>query len=210
MLATEAEDGAQLAESLVKQITGGDKLVARFLYHNAFEYDPAFKLFLITNHQPIVKGDDHAIWRRIRLIPFDITIPEEQRDHKLQSQLLAELPGILNWAVEGCLAWQREGLNPPPCVVVATMAYRSDMDILGDWIDECCVTGATVLETITPVSHLYASFEQWASASDLRAMSRNAFSRSFTNEGSRVCAVRGLAAFAGSPCPRRSQWARNI
>jgi putative DNA primase/helicase len=162
VLAPESEDGAQLAEGVVKQLTGEDKIVACHKYRDPFEFQPQFKVWLVTNHEPIIKGDDHAIWRRIRLVPFKVTIPEDRQDKKLKGALLEELPGILNWAIEGCLAWQHEGLRPPPRVLKATEAYRSDMDILGDWIAQWCITGPEVADKSTPTEHLYASYEQWA------------------------------------------------
>ncbi len=161
--AAEAEDGRQLAEALIKQMTGGDRLTARFLYNEAFEFQPAFKLWLAVNHKPVIKGTDNAIWRRIRLVPFEITIPEEKQDKTLPAKLQAELPGILRWAVEGCLAWQREGLKPPEAVVSATNEYRSEMDVLDQFLAERCVTakGAEALRHHVTVAGLYGAYEQW-------------------------------------------------
>jgi putative DNA primase/helicase len=123
--ASEAEGGRRLAEALVKQLTGGDTLTARFLYGEHFEFQPMFKLWLAVNHKPVVQGTDHAIWRRIRLLPFIVTIPVAEQDKRLAEKLQSELPGILRWAVEGCLAWQQEGLEPPLVVKRATGDYRA-------------------------------------------------------------------------------------
>ncbi len=128
-----------LAEAVVKQITGQDTIACRKLYSDIFEYVPQFKMVLTTNHKPIIRGDDHAIWRRIRLIPFTVIIPPKEQDRDLIEKLIDELPGILNWALDGLQAYQDEGLDPPACVTEATKEYRSDMDIIGDWIAECCV-----------------------------------------------------------------------
>ncbi|MEC1197638.1 phage/plasmid primase, P4 family, partial [Bacillus paralicheniformis] len=114
--AVESEEGQQLSESLVKQITGGEKMSARFLRQEYFEFTPEFKVFFTTNHKPIVKGSDEGIWRRIRLIPFTVTIPKEKVDKKLPQKLAAEMPGILRWAAEGCLKWQKEGLGEPEAI----------------------------------------------------------------------------------------------
>ncbi|MEC1100635.1 DNA primase family protein, partial [Bacillus paralicheniformis] len=114
--AVESEEGQQLSESLVKQITGGEKMSARFLRQEYFEFTPEFKVFFTTNHKPIVKGSDEGIWRRIRLIPFTVTIPKEKVDKKLPQKLSAEMPGILRWAIEGCLKWQKEGLGEPEAI----------------------------------------------------------------------------------------------
>jgi putative DNA primase/helicase len=139
--AVEAEEGRRLDEALVKQLTGGDRITARFLYKEFFEYDPQFKIFLATNHKPVIWSPGEAIWRRIRLIPFAVTIPEAEQDHTLVAQLCTELPGILRWAVQGCLAWQQEGLGIPEEVQQATAAYRQDMDALAGFLASCCVKG---------------------------------------------------------------------
>jgi putative DNA primase/helicase len=105
-----------------------------------------------------VRGTDHAIWRRIHLIPFDLTIPAERRDPQLLEKLAAERDGILRWAVDGCLAWQREGLTPPAAVTAATDEYREDSHPLRDWLDECCVIDPTAS---TPFSELRDSYVEW-------------------------------------------------
>ena len=107
--AIEVDSGRKLAEGLVKQVTGGDTITARFLHREYFEFKPNFKIWLATNHKPEIRGSDYAIWRRIKLVPFDVTIPEEEQDRQLLSKLMTELDGILTWAVEGCLKWQRNG-----------------------------------------------------------------------------------------------------
>ena len=134
--ASEVEEGRRLSESLVKDVTGGEKIRARFLHREWFEFQPEFKLWLSTNHKPIIKGTDHAIWRRIRLVPFQVTFPPEKQDKGLAQKLKTELSGILNWAVEGCLAWQREGLEAPEEVVHATEGYREEMDTLAAFLRE--------------------------------------------------------------------------
>lgn len=137
--AIEAEKGQRLAESLVKSMTGGDKLTARFLYGEFFSFIPEFKLFLATNYKPEIRGTDNAIWRRVHLIPFEVTIPEEKKDIDLPNKLLSELPGILNWTIEGCLQWQKEGLGVPSEVKDATANYRAEMDVTEDFLADCFV-----------------------------------------------------------------------
>ena len=119
--AVESQEGKRLAEGLVKQMTGGvDAMKARFLYEELFEFRPMFKAYLGTNHLPQIKDSDDAIWERIRRIPFTVQIPKEDRDKDLEEQLLKELPGILAWAVQGCLAWQEENdLKEPDAVLDA-------------------------------------------------------------------------------------------
>ena len=118
------------AESLVKQLTGGDRIKARFMRQDFFEFEPTQKFFIAVNNKPSIKGTDYGIWRRIKTVPFTVTIPESERDKTLPEKLLAELPGILNWAIQGCLEWQREDLGTPDEVTEATNEYRHDMDSL--------------------------------------------------------------------------------
>jgi putative DNA primase/helicase len=138
VVACEADAENRLAESLIKQMTGGDTISARFLHQEWFEFEPTHKVFFGTNHKPVIKGNDYAIWRRIRLIPFTITIPEEQRDKSLPEKLKEEASGILAWAVQGCLEWQRRGLGAPEEVKAATDTYREEMDILGEFLKDRC------------------------------------------------------------------------
>ena len=178
--AIETEDGKRLAEAMVKAMTGGDRIVARFLHREFFEFKPEFKVWLATNHKPTIRGDDLAIWRRIRLVPFAVTIPEEDRDKDLLGKLTAELPGVLAWAVRGCLDWQRDGLQSPEPVRAATAAYREDMDRLGQWIEERCV--------ITPAARMKAAFafkdyREWAEARREHPMTLTAFGNRLTERG---------------------------
>ncbi len=155
---SETEDGRRFAESMIKQLTGGDVIAARFLFAEYFEFIPNFKIWLGANHKPVIRGDDHAIWRRIRLVPFTVTIPPEERDNNLLDKLRGEYPGILAWAVQGCIEWQTQGLNPPPEVIAATNEYKSEMDLIGMWIDECCIT---VPHATAKASALYGSYKRW-------------------------------------------------
>ncbi|MDO4507454.1 MAG: phage/plasmid primase, P4 family, partial [Spirochaetales bacterium] len=125
---SEAEQGKPLSESLIKQITGGDALTARFLYGEYFSFNPTFKIFMATNHKPRIKGADNGIWRRIKLIPFNVTIPQEQRDKDLPNKLLAENSGIFNWLLRGYDMWKKEGLLEPEAIKNANEEYRFDMD----------------------------------------------------------------------------------
>jgi putative DNA primase/helicase len=133
---SESENNKALAESLIKQLTGGDKIVARFLHQEFFEFTPKFKILFATNHKPRIKGNDHAIWRRIRLIPFKQTISDEEKDPHLVDKLQAEASGILKWAIDGCLKWMQDGLKEPEIVKSATQAYRAEMDFIQAFFDE--------------------------------------------------------------------------
>lgn len=169
----EVDEGRRLAEGLVKQLTGGDRVAARHLYQECFEFDPEFKLFLAVNHLPVVRGTDLAIWRRIRLIPFNITVPLEEQDRELPEKLRAELPGILRWAVEGCREWRRIGLTPPNEVALATEGYRAGMDTLSAFLDEECVLGP---DYSVGKSGLYEAYTRWAQANGESPVTHKAFS----------------------------------
>ena len=161
--AIEAGENRRLDEVGIKQVTGQDTVTARFLYKEYFEFKPQFKLWLAANHKPTIRGTDNAIWRRIRLIPYTVTIPPEKRDKKLPTKLRAELAGILAWAVQGCLEWQRDGLHPPEKVIEATEGYRREMDILAAFLAEYCQEddgkGGIF---ITSANDLYTAYKQWA------------------------------------------------
>jgi putative DNA primase/helicase len=160
----EVDEGKRLAEGLVKMITGGDKVSARFLYQESFEFDPAFKLWLAANHAPVVRDDDDALWRRILRVPFEHVVPKDERDPSVKARLKDPTiggPAILAWLVRGCLAWQRDGLGVPPAVESATAAYREDMDPIADFLaDRCEVdSGATVR-----AEELQKTYQEWARA----------------------------------------------
>jgi putative DNA primase/helicase len=145
----EVEKGGRWAESKIKQLTGGDPITARFMRGNFFTFIPQFKLVIAGNHRPALRSVDEAIRRRFHLIPFTVTIPASERDPDLCEKLKIEYPGILSWIIQGCLAWQREGLNPPACVREATQEYFTDEDAQGSWIRECCVLGAQHMASST-------------------------------------------------------------
>jgi putative DNA primase/helicase len=156
--AVEAGEGRTLNETVLKQVTGGDSITTRFLYREYFEFRPQFKLWLVANDKPRVAGTDEAIWRRIRLVPFDVTIPPSKRDKQLVEKLLSELPGILAWASRGCLDWQEKGLGEPLEVQRATSQYRAEMDTLQSFINERCQSGAQYLVT---AAEIYSHFKAW-------------------------------------------------
>ena len=168
VVSTEVDEGRRLAEATVKQLTGADRLKARFMRQDFFEFEPSHTLFLAANHRPVVTGTDHAIWRRLRLLPFTVTIAPEDQDHYLVDKLRAEMPGILAWAVEGCLRWQKSGLSMPEAVMVATEDYRAEMDVLGAFLDECCVVSEVAYVSS---ADLYRSYEDWCQANGERALS---------------------------------------
>jgi putative DNA primase/helicase len=160
--ATETEEGRRWAESKIKSLTGGDKISARFMRQDFFEYTPAFKLIIAGNHKPGLRSVDEAIRRRFNLLPFAVTIPPQERDDTLPDKLHAELPGILAWMIEGTMQWLETGLEPPSIVTEATTAYLEAEDAIAAWIDDECSLDAN---TFTTTTILFASWSQWADAS---------------------------------------------
>jgi putative DNA primase/helicase len=171
--AVESEENKKLKESLIKQLTGGDKMTARFLRQEFFEFVPTFKIWMTTNHKPKISGTDNGIWRRINLIPFEVTIPKESIDKELPDKLKEELPGILSWAVEGCMQWQKEGLNPPREVVTATEEYRSEMDVVKAFLNDCCRRDS---KGNIQSSELYKVYQNWCEMNGEYTMSQRHFS----------------------------------
>lgn len=166
VIAAETNQGAKLAESTVKALTGGDVISARRMREDFWTYSPTHKLVLLTNHKPRITGTDHAIWRRLVLVPFnskfwnpakgEIGPPEMKQDKDLPAKLEAEAEGVLAWMVRGCLEWQKLGLKIPDVVRAATAEYRSESDTIGRFIDECCLRNDR-----EKFSKLYARLESW-------------------------------------------------
>jgi putative DNA primase/helicase len=159
--ATETEQGRRWNESKIKEITGGDRVSARFMRQDFFTFFPQFKLLIAGNHKPAIRNIDEAMRRRLHLIPFTITVPPEKRDKDLQNKLLAERNAIFEWGVQGCLAWQREGLSLPDSVVSATKEYFEAEDALGRWLEERCVRVPSAKSLTT---ELFTDWKQWAEA----------------------------------------------
>ena len=180
VVASESGEGRQLDETTVKQLTGGDTVAARFLYGEHFEFVPTFKLWVVTNHRPRVDGEDDAIWRRLRLIPFEQSF-EGRKDPALRGALEAELPGILAWAVKGCLAWQREGLGNAAAVETATRGYREEEDVLGAFLAERCVHDGEV-----EASELRAAYEAFCAALGERPLASRVLGRRLARKGIEV------------------------
>lgn len=178
----EAEDGRRLAESLVKELTGGDRIRARRMREDFWEFQATHKIWLAANHKPTVRGTDHGIWRRIKLIPFTVVIPDQNQDKELPNKLLAELPGILNWALLGCLEWQRDGLGEPSAVKAATADYRNEMDVLGDFIAERCIIGDRMKAGAT---QLFDAYKAWCESTGERQLTMKRFAMQLEERGFR-------------------------
>jgi P4 family phage/plasmid primase-like protien len=176
----ETDENRRLAESLVKQLTGGDRIRARRMREDFWEFEPTHKLILAANHKPSIRGRDHAMWRRIHLVPFTVTITEEEKDRSLAEKLKKELSGILSWCVGGCLEWKRNGLGVPPEVRVATREYKEEMDQLGRFLEERCsqANGGKIA-----ASRLYGVYKDWAEEGRERTMNRNFFGTCLEEHG---------------------------
>jgi len=170
--AMEAEYGGKLAEAVVKRLTGDDVISARFLYGEFFDFLPTFKIFMATNHKPKIGGTDNAIWRRIKMIPFEVSFPENKQDRKLSEKLENELPGILAWIVEGTLKWQKEGLGSAPAIVEATSVYRQEMSAIETFLEEMCVKNPT---TMVKSLFLYNAYKKWCEENHERVLSMRGF-----------------------------------
>lgn len=176
----ETEDGRRWAESKLKALTGGDRMAARFMRQDYFTFTPQFKLVIAGNHKPGLRTVDEAMRRRFNLVPFTLTIPASERDAELGDKLRAEWPGILQWAIEGCLAWQRDGLDAPAIVRSATADYFTAEDALGQWLGECCITGRAYW---TAGAVLFSSWREWCERSGEYVGSQKRFSQALQARG---------------------------
>lgn len=180
VVASELSEGRRLNEALVKDLTGGDTIAARFLRQEFFNFRPDFTLWMYGNHKPVITGTDDGIWRRILLVPFAVQIPEEQRDPHLAEKLRGELPGILAWAVAGWQQYQTAGLTPPTAVSNATAAYRDESDVLGQFLAECTIQGDGLK---AGGGALYQAYEKWTLGNGLGTLSNPKFARQLEKRG---------------------------
>ena len=175
VVCSETEDNTALSESLVKSLVSGDSMPVRRLYSAPVQLTPRFKLVMAGNHKPIVKGHDHGMWRRVRLVPFNRTFTADERDPYLLDKLKAEAGHILAWMISGCLAWQRRGLSDTPAAIrQATDAYQEDQDLTARWLEECTTPTAS---GETSVTDLYASYKDWCHENGLLPASAAAVGR---------------------------------
>jgi len=180
IVASELEQGRRMAEALVKDLTGGDDIKARFLFGEYFQFRPQAKLWIVGNHKLQIRGTDDGIWRRVRLIPFEVQIPLAQVDKHLIDKLRAEMPGILAWMVRGCLDWQRQGLNEPATVIDATQTYREEMDFLADYLADCCEIAE---DAHAPAGLLYQAFRQWCKERGEKEVTQRVFGTMLRERG---------------------------
>ncbi len=210
--ASEAEHHSTFAESIMKEVTGSDTITARFLFKEHFSYKPTFKLWLATNHKPEIHGTDDAIWRRIRLIPFTQQFSGANKDARLREKLEKELPGILAWAVQGCLEWLRHGLKSAQSVETATIEYRQESDQVGRFIKDRCDLQQN---SQTPAKELYDGFVGWSVKHQERPLAMNQFAVKLAERGLKRKRVRsgimylGVALLPDAPANSQSSISQN-
>lgn len=194
-VAIESDDGSRLAEGTIKQMVGGDRISARDLYSGCIEFEPTHKILFATNHKPRVKDTTHGMWRKVRLIPFEVQIPDDEQDQHLAETLLTELPGILNWALAGCLAWQAAGrLRTPEVVTLATQTYRAEQDILDDFLQERCVVEP---QARMPFADVRTTYLAWISDAGDKPMSSKALAACLTERGFQPTKHRNVRHYSG-------------
>jgi putative DNA primase/helicase len=191
--AIESNPNRQLDEAMIKQITGGDRIAARFLYAEHFEYTPEFKLWFVANHPPRLRSTDDALWRRILVLPFTVEIPKDQVDPNLSAALQTELPGILAWAVRGCRRWQRHRLQPPERVIAATKRYRKEVDHVRRFLQECVMSTA---DAVTRSNIIYEHYERWCAEKGEHGVSMRALAARLTEAGFTPSRIPGSGARA--------------
>ena len=200
----EVDEGKRLAEVLIKQMTGGDPMKGRFLFKDFFEWMPTHKLLLAANHKPEIRGTDHAIWRRIHLVPFTVTIPLGERDEALPAKLLAEGAGILQWALRGCLDWQQDGLRVPDTVRAATEGYRQEQDILARFLESATIRDPQAWVT---AAALYGAYLAWCKKENEAAITQTAFGRRMGEYGyASDKGSKGARVWRGLRLTRTDEW----
>lgn len=177
---SETEKGKRFAEATMKRLVGGDPIEANLMHKNPITFDPSHTLIMLTNHLPLVSGDDPAVWRRILVVPFDVVIPESERDSALPDRLKKAAPAVLEWAYAGWLDYQEQGLNPPEIVRIKTEEYKASSDVLGRFLDERTIASP---HASVPARELFTAWTSWCHASGEQACSEVEFSKSMTARG---------------------------
>ena len=174
------ENGQRFAEAKIKSLTGGDEITGRPLYGVHVSFKPVGKIVMATNNRPEIRGGDEGIWRRIREIPFNRQFKETEQDKQLMSHLVEELPGILNWAIQGCLNWQAHGLVAPFVVKNSVQEYRSEMDTIAGFIEEECITEPSVNAS---VSSIYGQYLNWCRSQGKQPRTKIQFGKALLSQG---------------------------
>jgi putative DNA primase/helicase len=181
VVAQETQRGRRWDETKIKALTGGDRITARFMRQDFFDFTPTFKLFIAGNHKPRLNNVGEAIRRRLLLVPFTVQIPPDERDPDLPHKLEAEWPAILRWCVEGCLEWQRIGLAPPAVVRAATDAYFAEQDVVGQWLEDCTHDAGPL--AFARVSALFGSWKTWCEDRNIKPGSSAGFADTLADRG---------------------------
>jgi putative DNA primase/helicase len=181
VVAQETERGRRWDETIIKSMTGGDKMTARFMRCDFFDFVPKFKLWIVGNHKPRLDNVDEAMRRRMLLVPFTVQIPPQERDPELSEKLKGEWPAILRWMISGCLEWQQVGLAPPKIVTDATEEYFDDQDVIKQWLEDCTEDGGPFAFTAT--GQLFASWKAWCDERNLKPGSGNVLSDVLVGRG---------------------------
>jgi P4 family phage/plasmid primase-like protien len=182
VVAQETAKGRRWDETKIKALTGGDKITARFMRQDFFDFVPTFKLFIVGNHKPRLNSVDEAIRRRMLVVPFTVKIPADQRDPKLPEKLWGEREAILRWCIDGCLEWQRIGLAPPKIVADTSEEYFASEDTVGQWVEDCISLRAGPF-TFTPSSQLFASWKVWCEEQNMQPGTEKALVEALKDKG---------------------------
>ncbi|MCA1841728.1 MAG: phage/plasmid primase, P4 family [Actinobacteria bacterium] len=177
---SETEKGRRFAEATMKRLVGGDPIEANLMHQNPITFDPSHTLIMLTNHLPAVSGDDPAVWRRILVVPFDVVIPENERDGKLPERLRAAAPAVLAWAYEGWQDYQEQGLNPPEVVRIRTQEYQATSDLLGRFLEERTIATP---HGVTRARDLFTAWNSWCHSTGEQLTSEVSFAESMTRRG---------------------------
>jgi putative DNA primase/helicase len=180
VVAIETESGRRLNETMVKELTGNDSIRARRMREDNWEFKPTHTLIMATNHKPVIRGTDKGIWRRLKLVPFTVSVEDAAAIMDMPERLRAEWPGVLAWCVRGCLEWQRRGLDAPAEVLDATKGYKAEQDVLGLFLDECTTRGPNLK---AKASQLYARYKGWAETGNEYALSQRLFGEALHERG---------------------------
>ncbi len=194
MTAVESEDGRRWAESKIKALTGGDRIAARFMRQDFFEYIPQFKLIVAGNHKPGLRTVEEAVRRRFNLVPFTVTVPASELDTELTEKLREEWGRILLWMIDGCLGWQAEGLHAPKAVIEATANYLADEDVLSRWVEDRCEVKCGRRASAT---ELFRSCRQWCVENQEDPGSQKRFSENLESHGFKPKRTKNASGFNG-------------
>ncbi len=187
--AAEPPEGARLDEGKIKEMASGEPMTVRHLNQGFFEFCPVFKAIISTNHRPVIRGTDRGIWRRIRLVPFTVEIPEERIDRNLETKLLDEAEGILMWMLTGVEEWSVRGLAPPDAAIAAVEDYRADEDPVGEFLKAKCHVSKDYLDPSTgkpfetSAKRLREIYKAWCEEEGLDPLNTRIFGSKLTGRG---------------------------